>query len=89
MAPWKIPDQDDEFRRKFYNYKIDPTIKERVGKIIFFTADNEEEDGKKSLKIFHQVLGGEIIEIKGYGHYTFNDMGKFEAPEILEKIIDS
>ena len=52
-----------------------------------FTADDEEENGKKSLEIFHKALGGKIIELKGRGHYTLNDMGKEEFPELLNVIL--
>lgn len=87
VAPWKIPDEDDEFRKSFYTYPIDETIKSRVGEIIMFTADDEGADGKESLKIFHEALGGEVIELKNHGHYTMGDMGTSEFPELLETII--
>jgi predicted alpha/beta hydrolase family esterase len=87
VAPWKIPDEGDEARQKFYIYPIDETIKERVGKIVMFTADNEENDGKESLNIFHQALDGEVIELKGHGHYTTGDMGTIEFLELLEIIL--
>ncbi|MEK7566831.1 MAG: alpha/beta hydrolase [Patescibacteria group bacterium] len=87
VAPWKIPDKDDKFRKEFYGYRVDETIKSRVKKIIMFTSDNEEADGKKSLEIFHKALGGEIIELKGRGHYTMNDMKTAEFPELLEAIL--
>ncbi|MFH0937058.1 MAG: alpha/beta hydrolase [Candidatus Daviesbacteria bacterium] len=88
VAPWKISDKNDEFRKTFYEYLIDETIKSRVGEIVMFTADDEEEDGKKSLNIFHESLGGQIIELKGRGHYTQNDMGKEELPELLEVVLN-
>ncbi len=87
VAPWKIPDKNDEFRKKFYIYPIDETIKERVKEIVMFTADDEEYDGKESLKIFHEALGGEIVELKGRGHYCLKDMGTEEFPELLEKAL--
>ena len=86
VAPWKIPDEGDADREAFYNYPIDETIKDRVDEIIMFTADNEEADGKKSLGIFHQALGGRIIELKRHGHYTMGDMGVIEFPELIEII---
>ena len=86
VAPWKIPDGDDEDERSFYEYPIDETIKSRVRKIVMFTSDDEEEDGKESLKIFHKALGGEIIELKNHGHYTMGDMGTEEFPELLEAV---
>jgi len=86
VAPWKIPDEDDAARKAFYTYPIDEAIKDRVQEIILFTADNEEEDGKKSLKIFHEVLGGKIINLPKHGHYCLEDMGTEEFPELLEII---
>ena len=44
--------------------------------------------GKESLKIFHQALDGEVIELKGRGHYTLGDMGTEEFPELLEAIVN-
>jgi len=87
VAPWKIPDNDDVFRRAFYEYPIDETIKSRAGEVIMFTADDEEDEGKESLKIFHRALGGEIIALKGHGHYTMSDMGMGEFPELLEAVL--
>jgi predicted alpha/beta hydrolase family esterase len=87
VAPWKIPDKKDEFRKEFYGYKIDPTIKNRINEIIMFTANDEEEDGKKSLEIFHKAIGGKIIELKGKGHYVLEDMGTEEFPELIHLII--
>jgi len=87
VAPWKIPHKDDEYRKKFYTYSVDETIKNRVKEIVMFTADNEKEDGKKSLKTFHKALDGKIIELKGRGHYTLSDMGTEEFPELIEVIL--
>jgi len=87
VAPWKVPKKDDEFREAFYNYQIDESIKSRAGEIVMFTSDDEDGDGKKSLKIFHEALGGKIIELKGCGHYIFSDMGTEEFPELLREII--
>jgi uncharacterized protein len=88
VAPWKIPARGDIARESFYTYKIDKTIKDRVKEIIFFTSDNEEENGKKSLKIFHNALNGKIIELKSHGHYTLGDMKTEEFPELVKVILD-
>ena len=87
VAPWKIPEEGDLVREEFYVYPIDESIKSRVKEVVMFTADDEEDDGKKSLQIFHDSLGGKIINIKGMGHYTLGDMGKEDIPELLEEVI--
>ena len=86
VAPWAIADKDNEAQRNFYEHPIDPSIKDRVGEIIFFTADNEDHDGIESLKIIHKVTGGRVIELPGHGHYTLDDMGTAKFPELIEQI---
>jgi len=87
VAPWKINDEGDKYREAFYVYPIDFTIKERVNEIIMFTADDEEEAGRKSLEIFHHDLGGKIIELLDHGHYTLDDMNTEEFPELIDQIV--
>ncbi len=87
VAPWKVPDNGDAFRKAFYEYPIDETIKSRVREIVMFTADDEEDEGKESLKIFHEALGGEVIELRGHGHYTMDGMGTERFPELLEAVL--
>ena len=88
VAPWKIPYEDGGFREKFYIYPIDKTIKSRVKEITMFTSDNEKEDGEKSLGIFHNSIGGKIINIKNMGHYCIGKtMNTEEFPELIEEII--
>lgn len=91
VAPWKIPEKDHKSPEAFYLYPIDETIKTRVEEIVMFTADDEADDeydnGKESLKIFHKALGGKIIELKGHGHYIIKNMGTEEFPELLEVIL--
>lgn len=86
VAPWKIPDKDDKFRKAFYTFQIDETIKERVKSIIMFTADDERKGGKESLEMYHKAFGGKIVELKGRGHYILSDMGTEEFPELLKEI---
>lgn len=86
VAPWKITQKKDPFRDSFYSFTIDSTIKDRVDEIIVFTSDNEHPDGKKSLEIFNQALGGKVITLPGHGHYLVEQMGTYEFPELISVI---
>ena len=93
VAPWKVAEKWEkeefyEIEKKFYNYEINPNIKKYFDKTITFTANDEDPDGKKSVKMFNEVLGGEIIELQNHGHYTLGDMGTEEFPELLEKVLE-
>lgn len=87
VAPWKVPDDPRPGRQAFYDYEIDPTIPTRVGQIVTFTSNDESAAGKESLKIFHDVLGGQVISLPEHGHYTQDDMGTTEFPELLTLIL--
>ncbi len=87
VAPWKIPDENNEIKKQFYNYEIDNGIRNRVDEIIMFTSNDEEEDGKKSVKIYHNAIRGKLIELKNHGHFTLEDMGTEEFPELLDGVL--
>jgi predicted alpha/beta hydrolase family esterase len=87
VAPWKINDNMKDAKKEFYSYPVDKTIKNRVDETIIFTADNEDNNGKEGLKMFHEALNGEVVEIKGYGHYTMRYMETEEFPELLKVIM--
>lgn len=86
VAPWKIAEGSPKFEMDFYRFVIDRTISDRINKIVIFTADDEEEDGKKGAKMFHDALGGKVINLQGHGHYTLKDMETEEFPELLDEI---
>lgn len=89
VAPWKLSDENDsEENKQFYEAPIDKTISSRVSKIVIFTSDNEASEGKQSVAMVHAALGGEVVSLPGRGHYTLNDMGTEEFPELLTKILE-
>jgi hypothetical protein len=88
VAPWKIARKGNKEKEVFYEYPIDETIKSRVNKIVMFTADNEAKGGKESLRMFHDALDGKVIKLKGKGHYTQDEMGTDEFPELLAEVLN-
>lgn len=87
VAPWKVNSKGGRARDAFYGFSIDKTIPSRVGEITMFIADDEVKAGKESLEIYRDALGGKLIELKDRGHFTLNDMGTEEFPELLEECL--
>jgi uncharacterized protein len=90
VAPWKILYGDylkREDKVNFYKFEINEEVRDNVNDVVIFTSDNEEEEGRKSAKLFAGALVGKVIEIKGRGHYSLGDMGTEEFPELLEEIL--
>jgi len=87
VAPWKIEEGASEFKKAFYEFPIDLSIRDRVKEIVMFTSNNEAEDGKKGLKMFHDAIGGKIINLPNYGHYLLRDMGTEEFPKLINEIV--
>lgn len=84
VAPWKVEEDTDEFRKAFYVFSIDKTIKERVDEVFMFTAPDEAQEGKDGLEMFNTYLGGEVINLDAHGHYCLKNMGTEEFPELIE-----
>jgi len=87
VAPWKIAEGSPQFEMDFYQFSIDGTIKDRVDQITIFTSNDEVEDGKKGMEMFHEALGGEVISLLNHGHYVLDEMGSEEFPELVEEVL--
>lgn len=88
VSPWKIPSEEfPDSENELYNFEIDKEIKKRVNEIIIFTSNDEEEDGKESVRIYDDALNTRIIELKNHGHFTEGDMGTKEFPELLKEVL--
>jgi len=88
VAAAKIPAEDaNEKVKDLYTFETDETIKDRVSEIVIFLGENEKERHKEGSKIYSKVLGARIEVIKNRGHFTFNDMGTTEFPELLAEVV--
>lgn len=87
VAPWKIKKSASKFEKEFYEFPIDKNIKDRVNEIIIFTANNEAQDGKKWVEMFHKAIGGNIINLENHWHYCLRDMWTEEFPELITSIL--
>lgn len=68
-------------------FEINPEVKNLVNEIVIFVSNDDSKGILKSVEIFSKRLGGEVIELKGHGHYTMGDMGTEEFPELLKEVL--
>jgi leucyl-tRNA synthetase len=68
---------------------IDYSFEKNIGEIVIFTSNNDYKIAKNTVKILDKKIKSKIISLKDYGHFTENDMGKTEFPELLEEVLDS
>lgn len=88
VAPWKIPSEEFTLgENDLYNFEINKELKDNINDIVIFTSNDEEENGKKSAKIYSDYLDGNLIELENHGHYCFGDMGTKQFPELLSEIL--
>ncbi|MCL5439092.1 MAG: class I tRNA ligase family protein [Patescibacteria group bacterium] len=88
VAPAKIAKENaSEAIKKLYDFEINQEIKKNISEVVIFISDNEEERIKKSAEMFRESLGASLIELTGKGHFTYDDMGTDEFPELLNIVI--
>jgi predicted alpha/beta hydrolase family esterase len=88
VAPWIDGRGTDGIKKAFYDFALDDSLPSQIGEIVVFTADDEEEDGKRATRIYKEKFPRiKVIELHGRGHYTMEDMGTVEFPELLEEVL--
>jgi len=69
------------------DFVYDSSLKKYFNKLVIIYSDNDMEKINESVSQIHSKLGGELIQIKGMGHFTMRDMGTDEFPELLEEVL--
>lgn len=87
VAPWKVSSPEfSEGENELYDFKINRKVGKNAEEIIIFTSNDTEEDGKKSVEIYLDFLGGKLIELEGCGHFD-SEMETEKFQELLEEIL--
>ncbi len=92
VAPWFGPigndETDDEPIGGFFKFDIDPTLADRVNKIVIFNSDNDAESIHDAVHRIRDVIPSvEYREFHNHGHFCGSDLGKDEFPELLEECL--
>lgn len=83
VAPWLDPVRENTL--DFFEFLIDPLVENRVREIHLFVSSDDEKDVLKSVEIIHNSFKKiNIHNFNNKGHFTFEEMGTSEFPELLD-----
>ena len=86
VAPWLDPEKT--VKDSFFDFEIDRNLKDKANKIHLLISTDDDSDVLESVKkIRNSIDGYEYHEFNGYGHFTYEDMGTKEFPELLELVL--
>jgi predicted alpha/beta hydrolase family esterase len=87
VAPWINPTKEER-AGDFFDFTIESSITGQADKFVIIASDNDYDAIEKSVDILRKELpDAKYIELSGKQHFTYNDLGTEEFPELLVEII--
>ena len=87
VAPWLDPDGDET--DGFFDFEVDGALASRTQGLIVFNSDNDMGNIHKSVAIIRdRIADVGYREFHKYGHFTSEDTGSNEFPELLEALLE-
>ncbi len=87
VGPWMDPDKSLE--SGFFDFEIDEALINRVGELyIMYSTDDGEEVLETVETLKTKLPDAQYAEFKNKGHFTIEDMGTEEFPELLELVLN-
>lgn len=89
VAPWMNPDNYEvSDTADFFEFEIDPAFPSRTkGVTVFISSDDEPSVVETVDMLKQQVHGLKLKEYTDKGHFSMNDLGGVEFPDLLSDII--
>ncbi len=88
VAPWMGFDPDPDFDKAFFDFEVNPKIIKMSDKFKILHSLDDAPEIQKSVDLLKQKLPDiGYREFSEKGHFTFNDLGSEEFPELLEEIL--
>jgi uncharacterized protein len=86
VAPWLDPGKTLE--EDFFAGELDRSLVTRTGGVTIFRSDDDSESVHTSIdSILKDIDNLQVRDFKGYGHFTYDNLGGPEFPELLEALL--
>ncbi len=86
VAPYVVHDGEADWLKEFVNFKFDKSLKNYYDELIIFYDKKDMKGILQNVSIIKKILGGKVIDVKNHGHFTEEDTGTKEFPELLNEI---
>ena len=87
VAPW-LGAPDKEMDKTFFDFQLDEKLADKTKNVsVFYSKDDDIDVLEAVEKIRSSVDNLKIITFEDKGHFTFNDLGTSEFPELLDEIL--
>ena len=89
VAPWINPDNYEvSDTADFFTFDIDPEFPSRTGGVTIFISSDDESSVIETVNILKEKVHGlKLREYSNRGHFTTNELGTVEFPELLEAVL--
>ena len=88
VSPGKSGKARNPSRAKLYGEKTIKSISQYVSEgIVIYTSNDDISSHIIGAKEYEKELPAKVIFLKNHGHYTLEDMGTEEFPELLKEIV--
>jgi uncharacterized protein len=86
VAPWMDPSK--ELITGFFDFILDTMIAEKTAGLTVFISNDDDDEMHATLDMLQgTVLGLQVREFEGKGHFTKKDMGTNEFPELRDHLL--
>jgi predicted alpha/beta hydrolase family esterase len=86
VAPWLDPHHK---QGELFNFELDAAVPERTKGLTIFISNDDDPEMLSAVSLLSGAWpAATVIKMEGRGHFTLEDMGTREFPELKEAILD-
>lgn len=87
VAPWLDPER--EITDTFFDFEIDPELYTRTNSLEIYLSNDDQDVIDSVNMIMKAIPEAKLIKFENMGHFSYDEMGKHDFPELLEAVLKS